>query len=83
MATLKVFYPLVGFGLVAHPFVAAALGLLVSFSAKWILGCVECYHEKKREVTMRDKLVPTFGVCVLEVIRTMGTSVVATAVLTK
>lgn len=83
MAILKLLYPLVGFGLVAQPFVAAALGLVVSFSANWILGWIESRQEKKREVTMREKLVPTFGMCVLEVIRAMGTSVVATAVLTK
>ena len=83
MAILNLIYPLVSFGLFMQPAVAVALGLTVSFSSKWILDWIESRQEKKREVTMREKIVPKFSVCILEVVKSMGTIVAATAVLTK
>ena len=74
---------LASIALVAPPYVAVTLGLVVSVFAKWILTKLEVRQQKEREVTMRKTQIPTICTTILEVIRTMGNSVAATAVLTK
>jgi uncharacterized membrane protein len=71
-------------GLVApYMIVAVPLGLMVAILAKFVCNMIESKQQRNKVMPMRTKIFPAIGASALEVVRTMGNSVAATAVLTK
>lgn len=75
------FFYVASLRLVAPTYVAVPLGLMVALLAKSVYNRIEAKQQRKKVRPMRTKISQTIGTTAFEVVRTMGNSVAATAVL--